>query len=93
MAVTADSFIAGFPEFRNAGALLTEALNRAALMVDPNVYGARTDLAVELYAAQWLARSPWGRTLRLVKEDGSETPYDKRLEELKRSAVPNMFVT
>lgn len=92
MAWTSETFVARYPEFVPAGSLVAGALADAALMVDVNIYGALTDRAIGLYAAQILARSPFGRTLRQVEKDGNKTPYDDDLNELKMRVLPRMVV-
>lgn len=82
MAVDAASFKAAFPEFGNApNALVDATIARASLVCPASVWGAFVDQGIELTTAQWLALSPFGRSVQLVNKDGS-TAYDQRLADL-----------
>jgi hypothetical protein len=71
MAVTFDTFVASFPEFRPATPALVDAqIAKAVAQIDASVWGAKADLGVELLTAHLLAISPFGQQARLVSKDG-----------------------
>lgn len=81
--MTSDDFIAKYPEFRTSGALVSTALEYAELHASADVFGARTDEAVGLYAAHWLAIHPYGRSQR--GDDDTKSDQETRyLLEFKR---------
>lgn len=85
-------FLVRYPQFKSAGSPLIQAsLTEAALFVEPAIYGAKTDYAIGLFAAQQLARSPWGQTQRL-SDDESKTIYDDAIDELKKTIGVRMVV-
>ena len=81
MAVTAASLRIAHPEFTSApDAVVNAAIASAAACHDSEVWGTLLDSGVELKACDTLARSPYGRDMRLTK-DVMSTVY---LEEWKR---------
>lgn len=83
--LTQAQFLDAYPVFEPAAtekpALVTAALDNAALETPLDVW---EDLATHrhgLLAARFLARSPFGRDARLSKDDGA-TVYDRDLERL-----------
>lgn len=74
MAVTVESFIESFPEFKTAKIETIKAkLADAVLQVDAAVYGTKADLGVKYTAAHLLALSPFGRQAKLVSKNGTTT--------------------
>jgi hypothetical protein len=91
--VNVTAFLERYPQFRQAGQTLIEAcLADAALMVNPDVYGDKADYATGLFAAQMLAASPYGMSMRL-EDDKSKTIFDAEVERLKRAVLPRILVT
>ena len=67
MAVTVETFLVGFPEFRQApSALIAKKLADAQLQVDSAIWGEKTDTGVELLTAHLLAMSPFGQNVRMT---------------------------
>ena len=90
--MTPDAFLVRYPEFRTASPALVQAvLDEATGELSVSVYGAKFDTAVGIKAAHLLAISPFGRPLRLVKEDG-KTVYEERLAELSGQVAQRMIV-
>ncbi|KKN75983.1 hypothetical protein LCGC14_0375400 [marine sediment metagenome] len=82
MAVTVETFIESFPEFRSASVDVIKAkLAEAVLQVDAKVWEGKTDLGVKYTAAHLLALSPFGRQAKLVSKDGSTT-YEQHRDDL-----------
>jgi len=90
--MTPTEFLARYPEFRSAGALIEKALADATLQVDPAVYGLKAEMAIGLIAAIDLAGSPFGRSLRL-DEDDRMTSYETKLNAIKKQVGIRMIVT
>ncbi len=92
MAVDADSFLAGFPEFRPAEkALIDVMIAKAVLQVDAGVWGPKADLGVELLTAHLLAISPFGQNARMVSKTGTTT-YQTRFKEMVKQVTPGFRV-
>jgi hypothetical protein len=81
------------PEFRTVNDILAQAaIDEAVATLAPDVYGPdRIDRAISLKAADILARSPFGRSQRLVLDDGS-TIYSKELQQLSNEVAIRMIV-
>ncbi len=76
-----------YPEFRTAEDPIVEGrLADAALELDADLYDTRLDEAQGYLAAHMLAVSPFGRSARMVNEDGSTT-YQKRLNRVLRVSL------
>lgn len=86
-----ETFLARYPQFRQAGALVSLCLKDAALKVEPSIYLKETEYAIGLFAAQMLARSPYGQSMRL-EDDDTKTIFDVEIEELKTRCLPRMIV-
>ena len=79
-----DQFKTRYPEFATtADALLLAVIDDAAGMFAANVMGAQHTQAVMAQAADFLARSPFARDMKLVLKDGS-TAYSDHVERLRR---------
>jgi hypothetical protein len=96
MAIDLLTFRSLYPEFASAPDPLVQAkLVEAEQMVPDAVWGAGTpsgglggggsltQQATFLYCAQFLAKSPFARSMNLVSKTG-ETIYDERIQNLKR---------
>ncbi len=87
MAVTAESFIAAYPEFREIHAedagLVALHLARAEILVGDIWRENLRDQIVELRTAHRLALSPAGRNAKL-SEPGAPTAYERDLKCLMR---------
>lgn len=84
MAVTAQQFLAEFPEFREAPPEVVAAkLAEAARNVDVAIAGAKADDLIKYWTAELLAKSPSAEFARLKNKDGG-TIYTGRLQELIR---------
>ena len=83
MAVTPASLAVHRPEFAAAVAahltLVTSMIEKAERATDADVWGDSFDDGVELLVCDMLARSPYCRDLRLVR-DGTRTVYRDELE-------------
>ena len=82
---TVAEFRAHFPEFQNAPEQLIQAkLDEAALEVDPDQWGTKTDSGVRYLTAHKLALSPWGTAARLAVNGpgGFVTTYQTHYESL-----------
>lgn len=78
MAVTAASFKLHYPEFVMAtDTVVTQKIADAATLITEDVFGTKTDHAVELHVAQAIALSPFGRSLKM--SEAGKTAYDERL--------------
>lgn len=89
MAVTVESFLEAYPEFRALHpedvALVPAVLARAERRIGNNwTDDSKRDLAVELQCAHMLAMMPSGRNAQL-SEPGKPTAYQCELEKLKKS--------
>ena len=92
MAVTVESFLNGFPEFRSAGTdLIQEKINDAVNEIYTPYWGTSADLGVKLLTAHGLATSPFGQNAKLSADDGSSI-YQRRHEELVRKVSPGFMV-
>jgi hypothetical protein len=92
MAVDVDNFLARFPEFEPATEpMIREAIADAVLNVDADIFGTKTDQAVKLRAAHYLAVSEWGKQARMISKDGSTT-YGVEFTKLARSVTPGFRV-
>lgn len=87
----AEAFLERFPEFKTAGLLITAALTDAATRVNAVTYGDAREVAIQWMAAHILAVSPYGRSQRLVNDDGT-TNYLKEFEKIKAENTPGMIV-
>ena len=78
-------FLTRFPEFKEAAKsgtdMLSAALNDAALLIDPAVWGTLAGQGHGFLTAKRLALSPFGQQARMVAKDGSTT-YGKHYDEL-----------
>lgn len=71
---TLAAFRIRFPEFSQANDPFVNAnLTAAALEVDTDAWGAKTDEGVMFLAAHKMALSPFGMNARMVSRDGSTT--------------------
>jgi hypothetical protein len=87
MAVTVTQLKIRFPEFLNAEATLVQScLNEAALMVDAEVFGLKTDTAITYLAAHLLAVNPLAEMAKLEQDDG-QTTYSTVFDRIKRSVA------
>ena len=86
MAVTPASFKAARPEFRQlTDTQVQAALDEAALLVDTEVWGDRTDMGVSYRAAHLLALSPHGKAARLItRGNEGDTLYNREFRRLQR---------
>ena len=99
MAITVADFLVGYPEFVDAPTTLIQAkIDDAKQLVYAPVW-SNTDptrdlmqQATFLYAAHFLAMSPYARSMKLVHEDGKTTLYSERLATLKRMVTSGMRV-
>ena len=83
MAVTAASLKVAHPEFTSAPDVVVNAAIASAVgFHDSEVWGTLLDTGVELKTCDLLARSPYGRDMRLVK-DGLTTVYSLEWERLR----------
>jgi hypothetical protein len=70
-------FLARFPEFsRTDTTLIASALNDAALVIDPSVWGSFAGQGHGYLCAHRLALSPFGQQARLVTKSGSTTYWE-----------------
>lgn len=77
-------FKARYPEFATAADTLVQAvIDDAAQMFAESVMGAQHMQAVSAQAADFLARSPFSRDMKLVAKDGT-TAYSEQVERLRR---------
>lgn len=92
MAVSRREFLAKYPDFEPASkTMIDEALADAVKNVDPEIFGEKTDQAVALLAAHYLALQPFGKQARLREKDGSTT-YGTQFFKLARSMTPGFRV-
>ena len=78
MAVTAASLKVNRPEFANAdNTVVTNFIAKAERRHCSDVWGDAYDDGVELLTCDMLARSPFARDLRLVKESGRTVYFDE----------------
>lgn len=71
-----------YPEFAKApDSLVLSVLREAAMEVKESAYGDQREIALFSRAADLLARSPFGRSLKLVADDDT-TIYEKRFKEI-----------
>lgn len=92
MAVDRDNFLAAHPEFESATEpmvriVIADAINN----VDEGVFKTKTDQAVRLLAAHYLAVTPFGRNARLSSKEGNST-YMVQFKALTRSMTPGFRV-
>lgn len=87
----AEAFLERFPEFRTAGAMLLPALEDAALFCEATAWGVHRENAIRLRTAHLLAISPYGRSQRMVADDGSTT-YETEFKKLANAVLPKMMV-
>lgn len=94
MAVTPTSLRTAFPEFVSASdAIVGAKIAEATLRVDIGIYDAnKVDLVTSYLAAHLLALSPFGRTAKLVSDDGS-TEYGATYDRMKNAAAVGPRVT
>lgn len=80
-------FKARYPEFATASDTLVQAvIDDAAQMFAADVMGVQHTQAVAAQAADFMARSPFARDMKLVLKDGS-TAYGDQVERLRRIAA------
>jgi hypothetical protein len=92
MAVTLSAWRVVYPEFNGARDPLVQAsLDFAAIEVDAEVWGTKTDHGIGLLAAHYLALSPYGQNARMVAKDGSTT-YGKSYESLRDSVAAGLRI-
>lgn len=85
--LSADRFIALYPEFRTAPPPLIErALFDASKALHAPTFGAEYSRAVGLYAAHIVALSHFGQNARL-KKDSNATTYSVQLDEMTLSVT------
>ena len=91
MALDVATFLLGYPEFSDAPPSLIQAKLTDAIALGPPVVWGNADPSrdlvqqgVFLYAAHFLACSPFARDMKLVHDDGKTTLYSDRLATLKR---------
>ena len=92
MAVTAADIRTKHPEFdipRNTDVVLNAYIADAVLLHCAEVWGTRLDLGVEWKTCDLLARSPYGRELRLEKDE-TRTIYQAEWERI-RDQVSHAF--
>ncbi len=90
--MTVDDFRAWHLEFRAASDDLIELhLEQATLEVASDVFGTFTEKAIRLKAAHSLAMTPFGRSARLVADDGT-TVYSTELKAISRTVAQNIIV-
>lgn len=89
--MTQDDFLAAFPEFRAAGAMIPTKLAEATRRVDSSIYGDRTEDAIGYLAAHLLAMSPFGVNLR-KEDDKTKSSYLDSFEAIRREVAPSMIV-
>lgn len=86
------AFLVRYGEFSTAGTdLIDAALTDAATEIDATIYGVKYDAAHGLLTAHKLAVSPYGRSARLVNDDGTTT-YEKELTRIRREVAPRFMV-
>lgn len=73
--MTPTAFLDLYPEFRTGGTLVTSALDQATLRVDASRWGARTDEAIGLLAADWLVTHPQGMSTRKDSDEDKKSRY------------------
>lgn len=67
MAVTVQSFLIRFPEFKGVPAeQVQDAMADAVLEIDTDVWGSKADIGVKLLTAHFLAMSPYGQNVRMT---------------------------
>lgn len=93
MAIDVPTFLARFPEFKDAGAVfISVQLTRALHYVPDCPWGLHKEEGAFLYCARFLALSPYGRKLNLVNKKG-ETNYDKDLQRITHIVTSGFRVT
>lgn len=84
MALDVPSFLRAFPEFQDAPPPLVAAKLAYGMQLTPaRIWGNLTEQGAFLYTARFLALSPYGRKIGLVRKDG-KTNYDEDLTRCKR---------
>jgi len=79
MAIDAATFLTLFPEFKDAGTvLITAKLTQAQQYTPLCPWGKWQQEGTFLYAARFLALTPWGRKMNLANAAG-QTNYDADL--------------
>jgi len=72
---TASEFLAEYPEFVGAGdALVSAKIANAVARTNETTWGTNWRMGVMLRTADLLAKSPYGRKMKMVLEDG-KTAY------------------
>jgi hypothetical protein len=85
MAVTRETFLVAFPEFRRTDLAIVDAkLAEAERMVSRSFWGRLADDGVSNYAAHLIAVSPLAEKSKFVERTGV-TVYLQTFERLKRS--------
>ena len=83
MAIDVQTFLQTFPEFKDAGAVLINAMLVRAQQYTPLCpWGTFQQEGTFLYCARFLALSPWGRKMNLANK-ANETNYDRDLQRVK----------
>jgi hypothetical protein len=83
MAVTAEQFLERWPHFSKApAAAVTAAIAAAAVRVNADVFGDKTDEAVQQLAAHLLCIDPGGQFARMVSQEG-KTTYGREWEAMR----------
>lgn len=88
MSVSVSDIQTRFPEFTNTDAtLIQQCINDAVDMVNAEVFGTKTDMAVRYKAAHLIAVNPaFGEQARLDKKMDA-TVYSTEYERIKRSVA------
>ncbi len=90
--MTVDEFRAWHSEFRAASDDLIQLhLDEATLEVAADIFGTKTEKAIRLRAAHSMAMTPFGRSARLVQDDGT-TIYWTQFKELSDQVAVRMIV-
>ncbi len=90
--MTSSEFLEIYPQFQTLVALVPQALAYAANNVAPEVFGATTDQAIGLLAADWLSRHPYGQSTR-ADDSAGDSEWMQQFKELRARFVVRSFVT
>lgn len=92
MAIDVATFLAAFPEFKDAPPDLVGAKLAYALQLTPTVpWGNLQEQGAFHYCARMLALSPYARKMGLVNKEG-KTNYDDEITRLKRMVTSGFRV-
>jgi hypothetical protein len=84
VAVTIESFLKGFPEFKKTDPdLIGAKIDDATRQVDPDIWGDETDMGISYLAAHLISLAPFGTQSRRGNTSW-ETSYWKSYERLVR---------